>query len=393
MWLPCSRDFKTMKRFWPIFFLFLLVSCGNDTPEQLFLEPAAVAVDSANDRLFVLEKDSRLFILTASDRDHIGDQPVVNKKRLTDIFDALPPSPTAVALFSTGTVSRLFIAGGQTGDSGFVLNRILVLDFDGTTLAASSLSPIDLSDGDDSTADTDNVIGSLLVDQDNGRLYATDSSGGRLHVFDAATGAEAAASVAIAGIPNRMALSEGQIYVANNSDVDAERVITVVDTADLSTAAIDLDIPTEDLAVASGSGGTVLLAKESGTQRVVVETLNTTTFATADISAGDSTVLDGQMLPGVGLTSAVGSLALVPDANGTLFGYVAQADGNLSLLTFASDLSSYTATTLSTVTKVIDGSSLFTGPAEIGNILYLVAPGSGDLLFTDVGSSDIDVRF
>lgn len=376
-----------------LLFVFSLSSCGNDSPEQLFSQPAAVAVDSANDRLFILEKESRLFILTASTRDGIGDQPVVNKKKLTNIFDALPPSPTSVALFSTGGVSRLFIAGGQSEGGGVILSRILVVDFDGTTLSASSISPINLSDGDAATDESDNVIGSLLVDQGNSRLYVTDSTGGRFYIFDAESGAEAAASVAIAGVPNRMALSDGQLYVANNSDVDAEQVITVVDTADLSTAPIDLDIPTEDVVVASGNGGTVLLAKESGTQRVFVRSLDATTLAATSISAADSSVSSGEMIPGTGLTSAVGRLSLVPDANGTLFGYVAQADGNISLLTFASDLSSYTATTLSTVTKVIDGVALFSGPAEIGNILYLVAPGSGDLLFTSVGSPDIDVRF
>lgn len=383
------------RRIAPFFVLLLLpAGCGNDTPEQLFTEPAAVAVDSVNDRLFILEKDARLLILSASERESIGgDQPVVNRKRLTEIYDLLPTTPTAAALFSTGGVSRLFIAGGQPEAGGVVMNRILILDFDGTTLSVSPLSPIDLSDGDVTTDESDNVIGSLLVDQANARLYVTDSSGGRLYVFNTEDGTETAAAMAIAGVPNRMALADGRIYVANNSDVDLEQVITAVDTSDFSTTAIDLDIPTEDLAVASDGVGTILLAKESGTQRVVVETLDSTTLAVADIVAGDGSVLDGQMLPGSGLTSAVGNLFLAPDASGILFGYVAQADGNIALLTFASDLSSYTSTTLSTVTKVVDGMTLFTGSAEVGNLVYMVASGSGDLLFTSVGTSDIDVRF
>ena len=375
--------------------LFVLCSsaCGNDTPGQLFSQPAAIVADSANDRLFILEKESRLLILSASEREGIGDQPIVNRKRLTDIYDLLPPAPTSAALFSTGSISRLFIAGGQPEGKTIVMNRILVLDFDGTTLSISPISPINLSDGDATTDESDNVIGSLLVDQDDARLYVTDSSGGRFYSFNAETGAEAAASIAIAGVPNGMVLADGLIYVANNSDVEAEQVITVVDTDDLSTTPIDFDIPTEAVAVASGGGGTILLAKESGTQRVVVRTLDTTTFSATNISAGATSVSDGEMLPGVGLSSAVGTLFLAPDADGTLFGYVAQADGNISLLTFASDLSSYTATTLSTVTKVVDGMTLFTGSAEVGNIVYMTASGSGDLLFTSVGSSDITVRF
>lgn len=383
-------------RFVFLFLALFLTACGSNNDSGIFDEPATLAIDSDNNRIFILEKNGVLTILRASDRADIGDVPFVDNKTLEDIHTLLPTSPTNVEALNIGSnTTRLFISGGQTSGSGTqVQNRILVLDFDGTNLEEASFSPIELDDGDSTTDDTDNVIGGLLVNPDNSRLYATDSSDGALYIFNTSTGEQAASPMAIAGIPNDMTLDEGRLYVANSTTTEANQLITVVNIDDLSSTTIDLDVPVDAISVETVSGGTVMLAKVSGVPRALIVEVDTTTYASATaIPAGTSGLDDGEINSGNGVSATIGDVQMIKDDAGNLYGYAAQSNGVITLINFPSTLANFTLDELETVTDVITDIDVLLFGDGSGSVIYMTAVSSGDLVFADVGSSDTSARF
>lgn len=371
------------------FFLLMVASCASNSSSGIFSQPATLAIDATNDRLIVIENLRQVFVLKASNRNNIGSQPVVKSDRLESIYDLLPISPLQTAVYADGSISRLFVTGAIANEAGnSVLNRILVLDFDGTTFTESSLSPLDLDDSDDATTDTDNVPGGLLVDQDNGRLFVTDSSAGLLYVFNADDGSSVVAPIAIAGNPNKMSLVDNLLFVANASTEAAERVVTVVDTDDFTTTTFDLEVPLTDISVVPSGTSYVLLAKDASDNKVLIRSVSADFATITLVAATSSSFVDGSLSAGLGLTSSVGGLLMTSDANGSLFGYVSQNDGTIDLVSFSSNASTYAVTELSTVTQVI------TTPTVYGtSIVYMIAETSGDLIYTDVGSSSVEARF
>ncbi|EKD41445.1 MAG: hypothetical protein ACD_73C00720G0006 [uncultured bacterium] len=372
----------------------LMQACSGGSDKGIFNQPTWVVVDSTNDRFFVLEQLRQIFAFTASDRSRLGDQPVVNKKRLIDIYDILPLAPLQSAVYANGSDSRLFITGAMANDDGeHVLNRVLVLDFDGTTFTEASFSPLVLSDGDDATDETDNVPGGLLVDQASGRLYLTDSTAGLLYILNAADGSVVNAPLVIAGIPNKMSLTGNSLFVANSSTVGAEQVVTVVNTTDFTTATFDLDAAISDISVSEVGGSFVVLAQNTVDNQVLIRTVSADLTTVAEIGSATSAAVSGALVSGSGLTGIVGGLLLTTDASGNLFGYVPQSDGNIELLSFASDVSSFTASELATVTELIKSPQAYENGTGDGLIVYMVAQSSGDLIFTDVGSTEVGARF
>ncbi len=384
-----------MKKFILLLPLFLLSACGSDGSVNPFRQPQVIAVDSTNDRLFIMEKERRLFIATASTRDGIGDQPVVNKSRNEDIYDLLPLTPTHMVVINSGSTSRLFITGSQEDDDGnAVTNRILVLDYDGSSLTVSSLSPLIVSDNDGATDDTADSLGDLMVDTTNARLYVTNTTKGFLASFNTDDGTTANANITIAGSPNTMSLDSNRLYIANSTSTDSDQVITVMNTDDFSTTTIDVDIPTDGIAALSNSNGTVLLAKQSNAQVVLVRTVDTGTFADSTaIAAGDNSVNDGQIDSTVGITSVVGEVFLAKDADGIVYGYAPQADGNVEILTIESDLSSFVSTTHDTTPTLLQDMAVLLNDDGTGNTVFVVAVGTGDVLFNEVGSTQIRAVF
>ncbi|MBX7148602.1 hypothetical protein K1X76_05905 [bacterium] len=374
-------------------FLFF-TACAGSGGDGIFLEPASLAVDSTNSRVFVLENEGRLIAVDATNQDDIGDQPRISRKRNADIHDLLPSSPAHTAVYSDGTTSRLFISGAIANDEGnLVTNRITVLDFDGTTFSISGISPITVDDGNDGTTDTDDVLGDLVVDQANGLLYVSNVSNGNLFVYNTSDGTEDVAAIAIGGEPNQMSLDNDRLYIANTSTVEAEQVITVVNTVDNSLTEIDLDAPTSDVSVSTNDAGTIMLATQSsGGQKVFVRLVDTATYAASTaISAGDDSAQDGELVSGLGLTSTVGGVIVV--SNGTsLFGYVGQADGDAAFISFANDLSSFTTTSLISSTSVLEQPVVY-ADGSTDAIVYMLATSSGDLVWVDAGDNGLDARF
>lgn len=381
------------KVFLALLLIISFIHCGGDGQDPLYDEPVLVAIDSTNNRLFILENNGVFHIVEASDRSAIGDQPFVNEDTEEEIFALLPSSPLAMAVEAQGSSSRIFIAGRQVNDENQALfNRILVLDFDGTTLSVASSSPLIFEDSDTGTTDTDNIPGGLFVDDDNNQLFVTDSTLGTLYVFSTTTGS-LSNSVTIAGIPNKMALIGSRLFVANSSGTSSEQLITVVNTSTLATTAIDLDIPTNDVAVVSNDTGTVLLAHRSDEQEVYIQLVATDFSSATGITSSDTSLQDGLLSSGLGISSSVGSLGITKISDGTIFGYVALSDGTIDMITIDSAIATYTNTTLSTATDNLTSIDIYKDTDDFGVTIYMAAVTSGDLVYTDVGSEDVDARF
>lgn len=369
------------------------VGCGTSASTNIFSAVHQVAVDGTNDRAFFPQTPRELFAVVASTLEGIGDQPLVSEDQNTTVFDLMPSVVTGIAVYGDGTTSRLFILGEQTDEDGnTVFNRVLVLEFDGTTISTADFSPITLSDGDESTDETDNSFAAIHVDPDNALVYVTDATAGKLYVLDATDGTTAAGPFDIAGTPQGMSLADGHLYVCNSSDKEAEQVITVFSIPDFSTTTIDVNAPCRILSVKSGNGGTVLLVKRSDAQRVLIRAVNTATFAEATaIASGTEGIADGELSSGAGITSSVNDLVTVRTSDGELFAYLPEVDGNIQFVDFASDLSSFTLETISTtVLNITQGRALADSSGDATAVL--MAAQSGAVLSIEAGTSSVTVQ-
>ena len=119
-----------------------------------------------------------------------------------------------------------------------------------------------------------------------------------------------------------------------------------------------------------------------------------TDFASATgITSSDTALQDGLLSSGLGISSAVGSLGITSISDGTIFGYVALSDGTINMLTIDSTISTYSNTTLSTATDNLTSIDIYKDTDDVGITVYMAAETSGDLVYTDVGSEDVDARF
>lgn len=372
-----------------LFFFLLLCHCGSDSDSGFFSQLTAIAVDSTNDRLFLSEPEKKLFAFTASTLTEIGDQPIITSDRNATLQSLLPLIVSKMAVFSTGTTSRLFFMGTFADDSGnLVRNRIRVIDFDGTSFSEPVFSPIVLSDGDDTTTETDNSFADLLIDQDNGFLFITDASGTLLYVLSATDGSTITNPLAILGAPQGMSLDSERLYICNSSTVDTEQVVTVVNVSDFTTTTIDLDIPCRLISVQSNSSGTILATKHASTQQVLLRLVDTTTFATSsEISSATSGIANGSLSANAGISSSVeGLISVVKDD--VIYTYTGEQDGTVQKITYAADLSSFSTETLtSTATNPSEGEKLTDSSGETSFVFF--SANSGDLLSLDANASAI----
>lgn len=357
-----------------------------------FTDTTLLAIDSTNDRLFVVQPRGEIFVYTASTLSKIGDQPVISEDRNASLNAILPFVITKMAVLSSGSTSRIFILGGQDNDSGdFVLNQIRVLDFDGTNFIQASFSPITITDGDDTTDETDDSFSDILADSTNENIFVSDSSTGTLYVYGSTDGAQTTAPLAIGGNPQGLALSDNHLYVCNNSEDDATQVVSVVDVTDFLATTIDIGIPCRLISAASNSNGTVLVAKDSTTQQVLIRLVDTTTYADSTaISSGTSGLIDGILDGGAGLSSAVlGMISTV--LSDQIRVYLSEQDGEIAIITFATDLSQYTVETLASTQTGISDSSILTSTSDEALTVFFTAR-SGAVLSLDVGDTSLNTK-
>lgn len=380
-----------------ILFLFTLTQCTGDDGTGILTEVNHIAVDSTNDRVFVIGYEAgvgpELFAFTASTQEEIGDQPLVNDETSTDIFDALPAIATQIEAYASGSSTRLFVAGALANDDGdLVTNRIRVFDFDGSTFSEADFSPISLTDEDATTTDESDTFPDLLVDQTLGVFYATDATSGVVHVIDVTDGTAIVSPIDVGGEPQSMSLTGGHLYVCNSSSVAEEQVISVINTTDFTTTEIDIDAPCDLIAVDTNGSSTVLLAKDNTASSVYLRSVDTSTFASSTaITATDAAdgFIDGEVSAGLGVTSTIQGIALAHDSSGTYYAYLSEQDGNVEFITFASDASAYDSETLSTTALNIGETSLYTDSSGLGITAFLLAE-TGSLLFVDIGSDEVD---
>lgn len=377
-----------LKIFTLVLFLFLC-HCGSDSESGFFSQLTAIAVDSTNDRLFLSEPEKKLFAFTASTLTEIGDQPIITSDRNASLQSLLPLVVSKMVAFSTGTTSRLFFMGTFADGSGnLVRNRIRVIDFDGTSFSEATFSPIVLSDGDDTTTETENSFADLLIDQDGGYLFITDASGSLLYVLNATDGSTVMNPITILGAPQGMSLDNERLYVCNSSTTDTEQVITVMNVSDFTTTTIDLDIPCRLISVQSNSSGTILATKHASTQQVLLRQVDTTSFATsAEIPSATSGIANGSLSANAGISSSVESILSVLKDD-IIYTYTAEQDGTVQKTTYTSDLASFSTEALtSTATNPSEGGRLTNSSGQTSVVFF--SANSGDLLSLDANATSV----
>ncbi len=381
-------------KFFSLIFLILCISCASKDTPNIFDAPFVLAVDSTNNRLFTLSDKQKLFIFNATTQKKIGTQPIVDSNSNTEIYDLLPTSPAMMAVADVDGVSRLFISGAlATTDGNLATNHLLVLDFDGTDLSVATISPLIVEDADSATDDTTHVLGDLKVDASNGRLYVTDATAAILYSSNVADGSEALSPITLTGVPNKMSVDGNHLYIANSSSDTSLNLITVINTDDATTTTIDVGAATRDISVISNDAGTVLLAQRADIETVLVQLVDTTTFASATaINNATDTSDDGEINTSTEISSTIGGLISSKMTDGSIVGYLGLNDGRIVQVTVKSDLTSFTTDHHDTTTEILDGIDSLTSD-DIGTLVYFSASGTGDLLFTDVGEIELDAVF
>lgn len=381
------------------------LNCSSSSSQGAFLAPRSLAIDSTTDRLFVYESGQLMLVYTASTQEGLGNQPVIsNSDDDATLRALLPESVTQMVAYNVdATNTRLFFLGQSTQSStgSSVTNQLTVLNFDGSTFTADDLSPIVLSDGDSGTTDTDNSFYDMVLDQENGLVYVSDTSAGVVHVISATDGTVAAGPLTVAGSPSGLSLNDSRLYVCNVSSTTAEQVITVFDVSDYSSTTIDVGEPCGQIKVVSNDLLTVFLANITDRTRVLIQQVDTSTYdSSTDVSvqsaseiggdgflSGDESLTVGDETNSGGLTSAVNGLLLYATSS-SVFGYVGQADGTIQFLAIDSEDNSYSSQSLLTsVTLLSDSKSFANGTVAYGYILGE----SGALLSIGLGTADVDV--
>lgn len=376
-----------------LLFCFLFTQCGGSAT-SVYTDTNQVVVDSTNSRLFLTQARGEIFVLDASTQEQIGEErPLVSETNDEAVFNLMPNVTTHLAVYATGTVSRLFVMGAFLDEnSRVVLNRIRVLDFDGTTFTEASFSPMELSDGDDSTDDKASSFADMLVDQDNGVLYVTDANLGLLYVMSATDGTALLDPIAIAGEPQGMSLTDGHLFVCNSSSEEAEQVITVLDVSDDSTTTIDIDLACQSLKVLSNGSGVLLLASGYDVQYIYIRSVDSLTYDTSSAiaAAASDSFTDGVLSASQGISSTIEDITLTKDSSGNYFAYLTEMDGNIEYLTVPAALDSYTLETLSTSALNLTKGAVYTNSEGNGVTAFIISE-SGALVSVDVGSTEVDV--
>ncbi|MBF0103964.1 MAG: hypothetical protein HQM16_01445 [Deltaproteobacteria bacterium] len=329
----------------------------------------------------------------ASTAEDIGDQPIVSADQNENVYDILPAVTTHMAVYASGTLSRLFVMGGFVNDLGnTVLNRVLVLDFDGVSFSEPDFSPIEITDGADATDETDNSFADLLVDQQTGVLYITDATAGMLYAFSAVDGTTVTGPLTVAGEPQGMSLDNGRLYICNTSSVDAEQLINVVNVSDDTTTGIDIGAPCQTIAVQSNNTGAVLLVKPSNDQKILIHTVNTTTYAaSAAIAAASTTYAAGELTSGAGITSSISDIVISVDSAGLIYAYLSELDGNIQMVSVPADLSAYLVQTLSTSIPNLTKGAVLEFADGSASQAFIVGE-TGALVTTDIGAATVQIH-
>jgi hypothetical protein len=364
------------KRFWILIFLGLgltgVSACGSGD-DSLLLFPSIVAIDSANNRVFVVSnQDNGLALIDPVSLTLVGEEALLN----ADGPFLLPNFPSNAAVASLGRVSRLFIIGVNNASP---MNQITVLDYNGIILVPAPFSPIAVSG---QAGDT--LVG-IAVDPANGLVFVSNSTTAQVHAYDISNGAEVVGSpVALGGMPGRLQYDSGlgRIVVSNLTTTQ----VSYLDPANLAAApvAIETGILTRDAASVTNASGTVLFV--SGNQQ------NTARVFRVDLTTPANTTQIFEVLPpaptgpppaGNLLTGTLNQVRADILTDGRVGGYFTQSSGDLLALDLSSNLNTLTPALVTIGAVSGEGIDLLQNGGGQATAVYFASPSVGTVTIVD----------
>ncbi len=380
-----------------------LACSGQSTAILRF--PAIVTIDSAQNRVFVLDnQDNGLYLVDAIELLILGEQPLlgpgqdnqdpqdtssnedqdidgdgeVEPDEIDETAQLLPlfPSNAAVADLGGG-VSRLFVIGGNgTGP----MNQVVVLDYDETNgIRNAPFSPIPVTGNP-----TDALVGIAVVPT-LGLVFVTDSTNAELHAFDIQNGVEVAGSpIALPGMPGRVQFDAnlGQVVVSNLTMTQ----VNYVDPANLATppVAIEVGIPSRDGASVTNASGTALFVSGnlSNTARVFRVNL-ANPAATTQIFELLPPAPTGPPPSDNFLTGTLNQVRAGIRTDGVIAAFYTQSSGDLLALELSADLATITPVLVTVGAVSGEGIDLFLNSSGQVASVFFASPGVGVVTVVD----------
>ncbi|MBF0492143.1 MAG: hypothetical protein HQM15_05130 [Deltaproteobacteria bacterium] len=365
-------------------FLFLVLvlssACGsNNSPPNILQLPQELALDSTNNRLFVVDSRNNNFSLVSTiDNSIVTGAPLLNND--SALRFAEDPQDIAVQDMGSG-LSRIFIIGNGASNS----NQITVLDYDSSNgLRAASFSPISVG-----TTSTDE-LGGFALDSVNHRLFVSNSTQSTLHAFSTQDGNPSLSSpLTVASLPARLSFNSeiSRLFVSSLGS----NSVSVVNTADLSTAVESLDVGGHTSALSSftNTSGSILAALIPGANTIRLFHLNLTTISSSS-NIGDpilpnTTGVD--LPPNAPLSGAAAQLKSGETSDGTIVVFITQSTGDLGTIDISSDLSSYSTGRISVPNaSAASGLEILNDASGFGTRVYEAAPNGSTVSIVDIAS-------
>lgn len=376
-----------MKQAWlKILFLFLssaglaasgVLGCTTKSDVDLLLFPAIVAIDSTNQRVFVIDNQLNGLNLVDALNNSVFEVGPDQGLLTSEDPQLLPSFPNdGVAIDMPGGVSRIFVIGGNTGP----LNQIAVLDYDSSNgLNLAPISPIAVPG-----SSTDTLAG-IALNPLQGLVYVTNATTGQVYAFDVQTGLEDPDSpVPLSGIPGQLSFDPvtGLLAVSNAGNDQVSFINTLDLTGPIQT--LDVGVLTRDVALASNGFGTVLFLDGSQDNSAQVYVLNLADLASSPMIFEVSPPLPTDPFPDPNLLSGTLNQVVAGNlSNGQMAGYFTQSSGDLLALNLNQDLTVLTPAIVTVGAVTGEGIDLFLDGSGQAVTVFYASPGVGTLTVVD----------
>ena len=228
-----------------------------------------------------------------------------------------------------------------------------------------------LDDGDAATDESDDSFSAMVSDVANEQIFVVDFTTAQIFVLDATTGENKFPPIAVQNEPIAVSLDGDSLHVCHSDDALSEQV-TVINTTDYTEQTFTLNAPCQNITVVSNANGTVLAAKRDDAQIVDLYVLDTTDLTLTPIATTEEDFTDGQLLPGFGFTSTISAMLLTVGSDGAVYGYFAEQDGNVQVVTIAADLSDFSHQKISTsALNYLAGAAYVNGDGEAPRVYFI----------------------
>lgn len=350
--------------------VFCFACAGQGKRKEILPNPFLVSIDSVTQKAFVVDRDDNtLSIIDLSDDSVLDGEPILN----SDDTQILPSLPLASVVQNVdSSLSRIFISGNES--------KVVVLEFDGTTLSEASFSPIQVGTG------TTDVLAGLAFDSSREKLFVSNSSDGQVYVYDANDGSSDVNSpINIGGRPYGLSYDVDSDLLAIAQDANDN--VSFLDASDLSLAPVDLDLTktTKSVGLLSNDTGTVLFFTSPEDNASGAYLLNLSDLSSStQIGSLVEQVGPNEELPNPNvLTGLVSELATGELSDGILKAFVTQSSGDLLILEVSSSLNSLSFGI--TTVGAISGEGIDTLNDGNGFLekVYFASPGVGTLTIID----------